>query len=650
MEKIDFKRLVVLASIFGHLLLPGFLKAEEETNVVVSGDSFSEVIFEMPTSQAFESVYVEYKKTGKKLILSSPKFIKLNKRHLQFLGVQAGSKPTAADFAVNRILNEKELSQFNVERRRETRAWIKGPGNKTIAFEPMKAYQTTESGNSLNFKMKTNYLLMAQADMSHLAALKIKANSIKEKKIARKKALELFEQSWANLKDAKFDRSLVGFETLKEYSWSLLTRDEREKLIFGLSLSKFHQQGCDSAYSDFKKMLRPGEFESDALYYSGLCALDASELENSKSHFSQLVERDDPQYIEESRFYLGVVAEAGEDYATAESAYLDTVDFSSKERLVKLAKSRLSLLKAIKARKKYEKKVFSFMFNTGIGYDTNALSLASSVEPSSLNLTTGASPSYMALAFLDVKNTFLYPLQQKFYYSFLMLGYTDSGIAAVTDLQSHDVGANVSWGSPINTKHTLAASTNLSFLGKIGSSSKYLTAYAVKWDMSKYKLNSEKQLDRTWIHSFKLSRSVPATPASTTANDGTAWILSGDHKLRYVRGKKGYGYITNWEYRLAKGSENTNITVDLGGHYDQPILEKSYKMNFSQEMTLATAIYYSSAASRKDFLLTSTSSLSKMLTGWMEGRFQLIYYKNFSNATSAKYGRIQANLLMTAFF
>ncbi len=613
--------------------------------------SVSSVIFQVPGQSEVESFYVEYKPTGKKLIMSTKSLIRLNDEHLRFLGVNTVKDISGDDFVVNRVLGEDQSRSFDAERRRDIQAWIKGPGKREIVFEPLKVVSTEKKSGSIYFELRTNYILMAQANYSHLAALKLKAKSAAEKLLARKKALELFEETWLNLQSGKFDRSLLGFEALKENSWKFLTTEERQKLVFGLSLSRFHQIGCSSAYGGFKLMLRPGEFQGDATYYAGLCALDANDLKTSRIHFTTLVEQDNPQYVEEARFYLGVVAEAEDDFDSAESAYLDTVDFASKPQLVSLAQNRLALLNAKKARRKYEKKIFSFMLNTGVGYDTNALSLASSIEPSDLSLTTGSSPSYLALAFFDIKNTLFYPIQQKFYYSYLMLGFTNRGIAETTDIQSHDMGANVSWGDPLNTKHTLTLGGSLSYLGKLGSTStKYLTAYSGKWDLTQYRLNSEKQLDRIWTHEFKFSRSLPATAATSADSDATAWIASGDHKLRYVRGEKGYGYLGGWEYRLATGKENTNITLEFGGHYDQPLLSESFKLSFSQELSLASALYYAGANFRKDYLITSTSSVSRMLASWVESRFQLIYYYNLSNSDNAKYNRLQANFLLTAFF
>ncbi len=636
--------LIRVASIFCLLVGAGELLSQEPA-------AYPIVQFEVPESQEFGNIYVENKSTGKKLIMSSSGNLRLLPRQLEFLGIRKGQKISAGDFTINRLINRDQLKGFEAGRRKETEAWIKGPGEREIVFEPLKIVSTELQPNVVVFKLRENYILMAQADLSHLAALKIKAKSAAEKRMARKRALELFEESWSNLQQGKFDRSLIGFEALKENSWTQLTPEERQRLVFGLSLSRFHQLGCASAYDGFKSMLQPGEYENDSRYYAGLCALDANETKQSKEHFSKLVELDDPKYVEESRFYLGVVAEAEDDYAMAESAYLDTIDFASKDQLVKLAKARLDTLNAKKARKKYENKIFSFMLNTGVGYDTNALSLSASTEPSTLNLTTGASPSYLALAFVDVKNSYLYPLQQKFFYSYLMLGYTNTGIAETTDVQSHDFGANVSWGDPFSAQHTVTASGNLSYLGKLGSTSaKYLTGYNAKWDISQFKLNQDKQLDQIWTHSFKLSRSLPARESSDASSDATAWIVTGDHKLRYVRGNVGYGYLGGWELRLAKGSENSNVSAEFGGHYDQPLLEKSFKLNFSQELTLNSSFYYSSAESRKDFLLASTSSVSHMLNAWLESRFQLILNQSFSSSDAAKYNRIQGNLLLTAFF
>lgn len=648
------QRLGVLATFVGTFALLteiSALQAQQNGESAKQSRSYPNLEFKLENIGSDSSIYIEYKPTGKKLIIrDSSGVARLSARHLAFLGVQAGEKIDAKDFVVNKVYGTDEVLSVETDRQESIRPWIKGPNEKRLLLEQMKTYKTDVSPGKVAFNLRPNFILLAQADLPRLRALELAKKNAEARRAARKESLQLLEESWEHLRTGKYDRSLVGFTLLQEKSMEFLQKDEQEKVEFGFALSQFHQLGCSTAYPSFKKLLRPGEFEDDAIYYGGLCALDANETDVSKMLFKKILSRGSDRYEEEARLYLGVVSEAEEDYEAAESAYLDTIDFAEKAPLVKLAQQRLALLKAKKARKKYNEKIFSFMANTGIGWDSNALSLPIGTQPASQGLETGSSPSYLALAFLDIKNPLLFPLQQKFFYSFLMMGYTESQIAESTDIQSHEFGANITWGSPLAMKHTVSASGSLTYLGKIGSSSKYLTGYSAKWDGLSYTLGEDKKLKSSWAHSFKLARSIPENPSSEADEDTTAWVATGSHTQKIFKTGYSWGPMVGYEYRLAKGKENTSLAVEFGGNYSRPLMEKSYKLNFSQDLSLTTDIFLSNSDSRKDFLLSSSTSVSRMMTTWLETRFQIVYDRNFSNLESARFNRIQANLLFTAFF
>jgi len=596
---------------------------------------------------------VRYVPTGKGLIVGAQGVMLLTPKALHALGASQETGLQVSQFEFFRVYRAQGVTSMSSEERGQLQSWVNNPGGgQRLSLESMSTVRSEVNQQTLEIHLRPTYLILAQVPLPQVEVAKKGEDPSVVKKRKRTESLRILETSWQRLVDSKYDQSLLGFEALLKTSGDSLSKEETDKAVFGRGLSRFHQVGCVGAYPDFESLQGDaGPFYADALYYGALCALDKGDTKASRENLEKLVALNNARYAEQARFYMGVVYEQEGEIERAESSYLDTIDFAEDESLIKMAKERVDLLKDRKAREKYEKKIFSVLANVGVGFDSNALSLPSSVQPADQGLETGASPSYLALLYLDAKNPWLYPLEQRFQYSFLMLGYTDSVIASNTDLQSHEVGANVEWGNELKGKHKITGTFGLSLLGKIASSEKYLTTYGVRYDLTLASLGAENALDYLWMHSLSVQKQDLAAVPSEPKYDSNAIVVTGSHKKKLFRGVESYGWGTSWEYKAAKGDEAKFAMLGPMAFYERELLWGKTKFKFSEEISLKGTLYHSSAASRKDYYLSSTSALAHQLGANYEVRGQVVLVKNFSSISdSYGYNRFQTNLSLTAFF
>jgi len=597
-----------------------------------------------------DALLIRYRPTGKSVLLGVYGKALLSPRLLKNLGVDMKAPPKASDLEFFRI--------FSTSRRRGVRgqwdagieSWAPNPTTKDLwlARESMSTMRTREEAGQVYLELVPTALALGSIPVPDKSVSS--EDPAKAKAARRKLALAQLEKSWQQVLESKYDLSLVGLQSLLATMSDSLNSEETNKAAFGRALSRFHQMGCREAGPEFEELQGPGPYLEDSRYYGALCALDRGDHAMAHERFSALLQQSSPRYEDAARFYLGVVAEAQGELAEAESAYLDTVDFASDASIVALAKDKLALLEDKKAQDRYAKKLFSVLASAGVGWDSNALSLPANVRPADYNLESGSSATYLGLAYLDFKNPLLRRLGNRMHYSYLVLGYLNSEIAPTSDLQSHSFGTSVEWGEDLGLRHTLDAKYGMTYLGKLGSSTKYMSSYGMRWDGSLSVLDStQQQLDHLWLHSFEVSRQLPTAEPSSAATDGTAWLFSGSHRLREQHGTKLYGPGGEWEYKAAKGTEPRYLMLGLSGSYEQPVGPESLKLKFTQEGAFKSTFYLQSADSRKDYLLTTTSGLSRPLNDMFEARAQLVLSKNFS-AESYSYNRYQLNLMINAFF
>ncbi|MEO5666619.1 MAG: hypothetical protein ABIR96_01035 [Bdellovibrionota bacterium] len=597
-----------------------------------------------------DELFIRYKPTGKSVLLGVYGKARLTPHLLKNLGVDESAAPRATDFEFYRIFSTSHRRSVRGQWDAGIESWAPNPSTKDLwlAREAMSVMRTREEPPALFFDLAPTAMALGPIAVPNKVVST--EDPVKAKAARRKVAIAQLEKSWQQVLDKKYDLSLVGFDGLLGSMKDDLNAEEQNKALFGRALSKFHQMGCREVGNGFEELQTPGPYLEDSRYYGALCALDRSDLKVAHERFQMLMQTNSERYEDAARFYLGVVAEAQEDFDGAESAYLDTVDFAKDQGIVALAKDKLALLEDKKAADRYAKKLFSIMASAGLGWDSNALSLPTSIQPSDLNLDSGASATYLGLAYIDFKNPLLRKLGNKLHYSYLMLGYLNSEIAPTSDLQSHSFGTSVEWGEDIGFHHAIDAKYGLTYLGKIGSSAKYLTSYGLRWDGSRSTLDvAGQQLDHVWLHSFEVSHQAPEAVPVDAANDGTGWLVSGSHRLREQHGTKLWGPGGEWEYKASKGKEPRYVMLGATGSYEQPVGPETLKLKFSQDAALRGTFYFQSTSSRKDYLVTTTSSLAHSLSDKFEARAQLVLSKNFS-AESFSYNRYQLNLMLNAFF
>jgi tetratricopeptide (TPR) repeat protein len=593
---------------------------------------------------------VRYRPTGRSAVVGIYGRGKLDARLLLNLGVDPAAELKVSELEFYRIFSTSRRRTVSEAWEKGVESWTANPSTKGLwlAREAMSVMRTRQEAQGTLLELESTTLVLGTISVPDKT---VSAEDPEKVKAARRKiALEQLEKFWQQVLEQKYDRSLVGLDALVTKMGGDLNAEELNKASFGRALSRFHQMGCREAGPAFEELQKPGPYLEDSRYYGGLCALDRGDYSVAQERFQALMSQNSTRYQDAARFYLGVAAEAEGDLEAAESAYLDTVDFASDQGIVSLAKDKLALLEDKKAQDRYAKKLVSVLAVGGLGWDSNALSLPASVQPSDYNLDSGSSANYLGLVYIDLKNPLLHRLQNKVHYTFLMLGYLNSQIAPTSDLQSHSVGTSVEWGEELGYRHTVDAKYSLTSLGKLGSNEKFLTSYGASWGLSKGFLDARgSELDRMWNHSLDVSRQTPAQAATSAASDGTAFLFTGTHKLRKFRGVQSYGPGGEWEYKAAKGSDARYFMVGANGSYEQPIGPELWKLKFTQEGALKGTFYFSSSTKRKDYLLTTTSSISRTLSEKFEARAQLVLSKNFS-ADDYAYNRYQLNVSLSAFF
>lgn len=591
-------------------------------------------------------ILVRYLPSQKAIVIGSQGKSALSKKALNSLSVLNESF-NIVDFEFFRIYQGVNHQFLSFEEQQNLMTWLKNPaGGQKLQLESLSVVRSIQNGQKMELFLRPSFLMLSQLALPNV--------SIQSPNISKNIEIGL-NNAWQLLVDGKYDQSLLGFEALlKNYSKEL-SGEETDKSHFGRGLSRFHQMGCSAAYEDFSKLSYnskgQGPYYSDALYYGALCKIDRTEYLSAIESLQKLISLNDSRYEDEARFYLGVAYEQQNELSRAESAYLDTIDFSTKEALIKLSRERLELLKLKLAREKYSEKIFSVLGHVGLGWDSNVLSLPSSIQPVNAGLETGASPSYMGLLSLDAKNPWLYPLQQNFQYSYLVLGYSDSKISQTSHLQSHELGANVEWGNEIGGKHKISASWGLSLLGPFSDNEKYSTNSALKYDLSTATLDDQNNLNAMWMHSIAFQIIDISKVSSESKFEGDALDFSGNHRKKQFNGSKVVGWGASWEYKAAKGDESKFLMLGPLFLYEHEFFWGKTKWRFIEELQAKTSLYYASESSRKDLALSSSSALAHLLGSHYEARLQLLLMHNLSNqSTNYTYSRYQLNLSLSAFY
>jgi hypothetical protein len=464
-----------------------------------------------------------------------------------------------------------------------------------------------------------------------------------------KKTQPKVDAAWKLLGQRKYSGARQSFDALLAKPKEL-SPESQERSRFGRGLARFHLEGCEAMESDFRGVETGTAFREDVSYFRGLCAVEAQRNSEARTEFTKILDWNSRRYTEQSRFYLGVVAEQEGDYEKAEGAYLDTVDFAEDASIVALAKDRLAKLQALKARDAYAKKIFNVIATVGGGWDSNAISLPASLRPADYSVESAKTGSWMGVLVLEAKNPWLYPLEQKFTYNLFTLNHLAEDIAAGNDLQSHEVGASLAIDGAQGAQHKYSATYSITSLGTWSDSEKYITSPSLKWDWVRPMSAPQDANPRFLSLNTKVSYLMPANEAVTAANDATAWSVSNRSTLRIPSPGLTWGPGGEAELKFAKGEENTLARAGAFAFVEKPVGPEAWNLNLSGEVGAAATLYYASDASRKDYELRASAGVARLWASWFETRLQLSYNKNLSSGDLFKYDRIQAGFLLNAFY
>lgn len=462
---------------------------------------------------------------------------------------------------------------------------------------------------------------------------------------------KLFDIGWRSLNAKRYDLGVIAFGRVLQRK-EFLTTEQLMQAHLGLGISKFHQEGCPKIEEHFLIADRdPKNFE-DIAYYRGLCAVEAKRFDKADPLFKELAKRQSTKYGESSRFFIGVVAENLDQLDDAESAYMDTIDFASDQKLVSLAKARLEAVKQAKIQREFERKWFLAAITGALGYDTNVVQLPQSLSPSDYQISKASSPTALGLVYTEIKPPWTRAADLKIKYTFLGLHYFSKELYKTYDIQSHEAGLGAAFSPTASDRVSLGLAYNSVFKGPLGEASEYIVtpSFEAKWLMVNGALDNPTG-DMEFGFKVGLVRPRFGPPEGVTALDATANSYVVSYRQNFRRpGNQVIGPGADFEYRPSSGSDNSYGAGTLLGKWDLPIGPDSWQLTANQEAAFQATYYYQSSLKRKDYLLRYTGSVARLWTPWLETRLQFVGTWGLSSESLYRYRRGQLNLLVSAFF
>lgn len=461
---------------------------------------------------------------------------------------------------------------------------------------------------------------------------------------------KLFDIGWRALTAKRYDVGLEAFSRVLKRK-EKLTPEQLSQASLGNGIARFHQQGCAAVDEDFREADRDPRNSDDVSYYRALCAVEARKDAEAEAIFRELARKQHPRYAEQSRFYLGVIAENDERFDEAESAYLDTIDFAGDAGLVTVAKGRLEKLRKAKADYNYERKWFSGAFMASAGYDSNVVSLPQELSPADYSLSHVSSYPFLGVGYAEIKLPVGQRVDNRYRFTAVAVHQSNGQLVATSDLQSYDAGTTLGFAFSPKDNGTLGAGYTSLYRGQFRKSSEYLasTNIEAKWSH----LVGEAASPRASMDTnFKVSLVRPRQSAVSPDFDlrANSYLLGWRYTMRHKLPQT-FGPGVDLEYRPSSGKENTYWSITTLGKWDQPLGPERWALAFGQELAFQYTPYYQSAAKRKDWILRYTASVSRLWTAWFETRIQLIGNASFSSDKSHyQYQRAQANFLLTLFY
>jgi len=464
---------------------------------------------------------------------------------------------------------------------------------------------------------------------------------------------KLFDLGWRSLSIQRYDIGQEAFEGILKRAGRSLSEQQAAQAHLGLALSLYHREGCSKALdAHLLEADKDVANQDDVSYYTALCAMNDENYDQAEVLFKKLVEKQHQNYSEASAFYLGVIAETDERYDDAEAAYLDTIDFSSDNTLIGIAKTRLENVRALRAMSSLESKWISGGLGLGASYDTNVVALPQDVTPASVGLSKQAALLSSDLMFISLAPPWSRFFTHKLNYTFLLNNHFDSEIGRIYDSNIHDLGTQVGFRSEADTKHGLSYSWNSISLGPIGKSAETLRTKSFSYSLKFLRGSNPEQPDSELEWGYKYTAIRPTLEAvSTQSNlEANAHQIS----LKYQQRRNAphvYGPELSAEWRSSKGSENSLWDYRIGANWDYYFGNMQSPWYLSQNGYFSYKPYYDTVLNRHDYTLSYTGALGRTWGASIDTRLQLTGTFNFSTVKSAyQYHQQALSLLVTAFF
>jgi hypothetical protein len=459
----------------------------------------------------------------------------------------------------------------------------------------------------------------------------------------------MLREAWNYIENNRYQQALNLYQTLQ--SKKNLSGEEQLALSAGLGVSLYHQKGCAAARPHLSEARKSKRFQEDAFYYIALCEMEAGRPASAKSFFEFLVKAAHPSYEEPSRFYLALIEEGAENYDDAKTAYADLVDFSKDASLVSNAKKRLKIIEYKMASDKRRKKPWNALVSLGGGYDTNAVLLPQSLDPSIQNLDSEQS----AVGTLLFYGVYRYPwskaLDQGFSYSGVALHHFNHKVSLTNDIQSHDLGTELAWDPSTVNQFTAAFNYAHIFLGELKDFDSYMATLSTQFKWKHRFTSPEGKVRSSLDNSLKLSRmeSIKGT-ASSSDPEGYSYLYKSRFSYQAVA-KHSFGPQLSLEYRQANGTESSYWMYAPSGFWDIVLGKEAWGLKLAQELSFQHSFYYDSSRQRKDMNFSLTEALSKSISQNWESRLQVSSVLNVSNLKSNyQYDRFQVLLSLTGVY
>jgi tetratricopeptide (TPR) repeat protein len=393
-------------------------------------------------------------------------------------------------------------------------------------------------------------------------------------------------------------------------------------------------------------------------FFIGLNHLKLKEYPQALSTFRQAKQANHPQISPSAAFYEGVVLFNDLKYEEAKVSFQEVLDTSSDPKLDLSAEEYIEKIERVLAYIRNKEKTIFISLGTGLQYDSNVL-LVNSSEPG-----TG-SPSDIAdtrtVLGLGLEYRPIYDKEKEFSAKLRTdMLYSAKPVNVVADpflvsLKTPYRHKGMLWGKGFRMEivpgyEILKLDINSSGAGKsffeaVGDKESYLNSATLDW------LNTRIMTD-DWFTSYNLKlrsdavgTDVPAT--SKGDNDpGASKFNFVWNNMWFINKKKTQAWMSDLgvTMNISSGKNLTYNRLDIGGSYVFPWV---WELSCIANLNLFYATYPDATTSRADTNAAAAFNMVRPITEWLKASGGLSYTLNESSASSRKYNKYTATLLLT---